>query len=82
MLTKSNRNSATGPDGVSFGVLSKLDSCNHILSTLYSKVLAMGNAPPSWGEFTVNPIHKKGDPIALSTLPQWKKLSWTPSTRS
>ena len=41
-LTKSNKNSAPGADGVSCGVLSKLESCNHILATLYTKVLAMG----------------------------------------
>ena len=62
VLAKSNKNSAPGPDGISYGVLSKLDSCTHTLATLYSKVLAMGSAPPSWGESVVKPIHKKDDP--------------------
>ena len=62
MLAKSNQNSAPGPDGVSFGVLSKLDGCNHILAKLFIKVLALGTAPHSWGESVVKPIHKKGSP--------------------
>ena len=61
-LAKSNKNLAPGPDGISYGVLSKLNSCNHTLATLYSKVLAMGSPPPSWSESVVKPVHKKGDP--------------------
>ena len=60
-LAKANKNSAPGPDGITYGVLSKLDSSNHTLATLYSKVLALGSPPPSWSESVVKPIHKKGE---------------------
>ena len=42
-------------------MLFKLESTHHILSTYFSKVLASGAAPPSWGESVVKLIHKKGD---------------------
>ena len=62
VLKNSNKTSAPGPDGVSFGVLLKLEATHHILSTLFTKVLALGAPPSSWGESTVKLIHKKGDP--------------------
>ena len=61
VLKASNKTSAPGPDGVSFGVLLKLEATHHILATLFSKVLAMGAPPSSWGESVVKLIHKKGD---------------------
>ena len=62
MLANANKKSAPGPDGVSFSVLSKLDSTHHVLATLFTKVLSLGSPPSSWGESVVKLIHKKGDP--------------------
>ena len=62
VLSKSNKKSAPGPDGVTFGVLDKLDGCHKTLATLFSKVLAMGCQPTTWAESLVKLIHKKGDP--------------------
>ena len=62
VLKTAKKNSAPGPDGVPFSVLLKLDSTHHILATLFTKVLAMGAPPTSWGESVVKLIHKKGDP--------------------
>ena len=62
VLKASNKTSAPGPDGVPFSVLLKLDSTHHILATLFTKVLALGTPPSSWGEFLVKLIRKKGDP--------------------
>ena len=61
VLSNANKNSAPGPDGLSYGVLSKLDSTHLILATLFNKVQTLGSAPPSWGESVVKPIYKKGD---------------------
>ena len=61
VLKAANKTSAPGPDGITFGVLLKLEATHHILATLYSKVLAMGTPPSSWGESVVKLIHKKGD---------------------
>ena len=60
VLSKAKKNSAPGPDGVSYGVLLKLESTHHILATLFNKVQSLGSAPPSWGESVVKLIHKKG----------------------
>ena len=62
VLKASNKTSAPGPAGVPFSVLLKLDSTHHILATLFTKVLALGTPPSSWGESVVKLIHKKGDP--------------------
>ena len=62
ILSKCNKKSAPGPDGVSYSVLSQLDSCHHILATLFTKVHEYGAPPPSWGESVVKLIYKKGDP--------------------
>ena len=61
VLMNSNKNSAPGPDGVPFSVLLKLESTHHILSTLFTKVQALGAPPTSWGESVVKLIHKKGE---------------------
>ncbi len=61
VLANSNKKSAPGPDGVSYSVLHKLDSCHHILATLFTKVLMTGCPPSSWSESVVKLIHKKGD---------------------
>ena len=61
ILGKSNKNSAPGPDGISFSVLHKLESTHHILSTYFNKVFESGAPPPSWGESVVKLAYKKGD---------------------
>ena len=75
VLANSNKKSAPGPDGVSYSVLSKLESTHHVLATLFSKI-ALGRPPTSWSESVVKLLFKKGDPsdpsnfrmIALSAL--------------
>jgi hypothetical protein len=61
VLTKANLKSAPGPDGIPYGVLLKLESCHHILATLFNKVFSMGSPPSSWGESVVKLAHKKDD---------------------
>ena len=53
---------APGPDGISFGILHKLERTNNILATYFNKVFSFGTPPPSWGESVIKLAHKKGDP--------------------
>ena len=61
VLSKSNKKSAPGPDGITYNTLLKLDCTHHILATLFNKVLISGAHPPSWGESVVKLLYKKGD---------------------
>lgn len=61
-LKKCNKQSAPGADGIGYDILNKLPSLQHILATLYSKVLEFGSPPRSWSESLVKIINKKGDP--------------------
>ena len=61
ILTKSNKKSAPGPDGITYMTLLKLDCTHHILATFFNKVFTSGAHPPSWGESVVKLLHKKGD---------------------
>ena len=54
-------NTASGPEGITYGVLFRLESTHHILSTFYNKVFESGASPPSWDESVVKLLHKKGD---------------------
>ena len=61
ILKQSNQKSSPGPDGVPYGILSKLPCTHHILSTLFNKVMSNGCPPNSWSESMIKLIHKKGD---------------------
>ena len=61
VLSKSNKKSAPGPDGITYNTLLKLDCTHHALATLFNKVLTSGAHPPSWGESVVKLLYKKGD---------------------
>ena len=61
ILSKSNKKSAPGPDGITYMTLFKLESTHHILATFFNKVLTSGIHPPSWGESVVKLLYKKGD---------------------
>ena len=59
-LAKTNKGSSPGPDGIRYGILFNLPSVHHILASLFSKVLALGTPPTSWGKSKITLIHKKG----------------------
>ena len=60
ILSRANKKSAPGPDGITYNTLLKLESIHHILATLFNKVFESGAHPPSWGESLVKLINKKG----------------------
>ena len=58
-LKKAKQNSASGPDGIPYGILTKLPSTHHVLATLYTKVATVGSPPDTWSESIVKLIYKK-----------------------
>ena len=67
-LSKCNKKSAPGPDGITYLTLLKLESTHHILATFFNKVFLSGAHPPTWGESLVKLIHKKGDTATPSNF--------------
>ena len=49
-LKKAKQHSASGPDGIPYGILTKLPSVHHVLATLYTKVATSGSPPDTWSE--------------------------------
>ena len=47
------------PDGIQFGLLTKLPNTHHILVTLYNKVLATSAVPGQWGESIIYSVHHR-----------------------
>ena len=60
VLKHANQKSSPGPDGIPYGILTKLPCTHHILASLYSKVLKYGIPPTSWSKSLIKLIHKKG----------------------
>ena len=60
-LKRSNKNSAPGPDGITYGILLKLTAAHKPLATLFSKILESGAPPSCWSESVIKLIHKAGD---------------------
>ena len=59
VLKNANQKSSPGPDGIPYGILTKLPCTHHILASLFNKVLMYGAPPTSWSESIINLIHKK-----------------------
>ena len=68
--------SAPGPDGIQPVMMKKLPAYQHVLATLFSRIIQSGEVPPSWHKGRVIFIHKKGDrnnisnyrPITLTSV--------------
>ena len=55
--------SATGPDGITYGILRNLSCTHHFLATLYSRVLSESQSPPLlWQCSNVLLIYKRNEP--------------------
>ena len=61
-LQKTKSESTPGPDGIPYGLLKKLPSVQHVLATLFNRILESGEVPPTWQEGVIVLIHKSGDP--------------------
>ena len=68
--------SAPGLDGITYYHLNHLPSCQHVLATLFNKLLEARAAPSFWGSARIKLVHKAGNtddpsnfrPIALTSV--------------
>ena len=60
-VSKMSHLSAPGPDGIQPVIIKKLPSLQHVLATLFSRLIATSVVPTSWQRGTMIFLYKKGD---------------------
>ena len=58
--------SAPGPDGIQPLMVKKLPALQHVLATLFSRLIASASVPSTWQKGTMIFLHKKGDAQEIS----------------
>ena len=58
--------SAPGPDGIQPLIIKKLPSLQHVLATLFTRLISSNVVPKSWQKGTMIFLHKKGDKNDIS----------------
>ena len=66
IVSKMSSFSAPGPDGIQPLAIKRLPAYQHVLATLFSRILQTGEIPPTWHQGRVIFIYKKGDSNDIS----------------
>lgn len=62
VLKKAKATSSPGPDGIPYGLFKRLPAVQHVMATLFNRLLEKTQVPPSWQQGCITLIHKSGDP--------------------
>ena len=62
IISRKRNFSAPGPDGIQPIMLKKLPAVQHILATVFTRIMETGSVPKTWQKGRMVFIFKKGDP--------------------